>query len=303
MTKRALSFILAMLLAGLLLAGCGSTTAPAAATAVPEVVKTADPSAEPAVTEEIAEPQEEPAPAAESTAQPADVTADGKYLVSFETDGSMFHVNEICNGTAVLTVENGSMSVHVIMPSKNVLNLFSGMAEEASQPGAELLEPTVVEVTYPDGYVDMVNAFDIPVPVLDEEFNVALVGKKGNWYDHKVVVSILSEYSEPVSLADGEYSCEVTLEGGSGRATIVSPAVVTVENGDATAKIEWSSPFYDYMLVGGEKYLPINSEGNSVFVIPVSAFDEPLAVIADTTAMSTPHEVEYTLVFASDTLK
>jgi len=231
------------------------------------------------------------------------VIKDGKYIVSFDSDGSMFHVNETCNGTAVLSVENGKMSVHIIMPSKNILNLFCGMAEEAAQPDAELIQPAVVEVTYPDGFIDKVHAFDIPVPVLDEEFNVAIIGKKGKWYDHKVVVSVISEYSVPIDIADGKYSCEVSLEGGSGRAGIESPAAVTAENGYFSAEIIWSSPFYDYMIVNEEKYYPVNSEGNSVFVIPVYVFDKPISVIADTTAMSTPHEVEYTLTFNSGTLK
>lgn len=34
-----------------------------------------------------------------------------------------------------------------------------------------------------------------------------------------------------------------------------------------------------------------------MFQIPVEAFDQDIAVIADTVAMSTPHEIEYTLNF------
>ena len=93
--------------------------------------------------------------------------------------------------------------------------------------------------------------------------------------------------------SDGTYQAAVTLEGGSGRASITSPTTVTIEDGEATATIEWSSPNYDYMVVDGERYLPTNDSGNSTFQIPVPAFDEPFDVIADTTAMSTPHEIEY----------
>ncbi|MDD7740583.1 MAG: hypothetical protein SOT28_01150 [Fusicatenibacter sp.] len=103
-----------------------------------------------------------------------------------------------------------------------------------------------------------------------------------------------------VDKKDGEYQIEVELEGGTGRATITSPAILIVKDSRAYARIEWSSSNYDYMIVGGEKYLPVNEDGNSVFEIPVLAFDEPMTVIADTTAMSVPHEVEYTLTFASD---
>ena len=104
-------------------------------------------------------------------------------------------------------------------------------------------------------------------------------------------------------LADGSYLVEMTFEGGSGRASIASPVTITVENQKVTASVEWSSPNYDYMLVDGEKFLPVNTEGNSVFEIPVAVFDEPVTVIGDTVAMSKPHEIEYTLTFHSDTIK
>lgn len=103
-----------------------------------------------------------------------------------------------------------------------------------------------------------------------------------------------------IQIEDGEYAIGVELVGGSGRATVSSPADLIVQDGVAYAVIEWSSSNYDYMVVDGEKYLPINEEGNSAFEIPILVFDEPMPVIADTTAMSTPHEVEYTLTFYSD---
>lgn len=101
---------------------------------------------------------------------------------------------------------------------------------------------------------------------------------------------------------DGQYTVEVTLSGGSGRASVASPAKMTVADGQATATIVWSSPYYDYMLVSGAKYTPINTEGNSTFAIPAS-LDTDMAVIADTIAMSQPHEIDYTLHFDSATLK
>lgn len=96
---------------------------------------------------------------------------------------------------------------------------------------------------------------------------------------------------------DGSYKIEVTMEGGSGRASILSPAVMVVKNGKAYARIEWSSSNYDYMIVNEEKYLPVNEDGNSVFEIPILVFNEPMKVVADTTAMSVPHEIPYTLTF------
>lgn len=102
--------------------------------------------------------------------------------------------------------------------------------------------------------------------------------------------------------ADGEYLIAVALEGGSGRAFVASPALLTMSDGQAFARIMWSSSHYDYMMVDGEKYFPVNAEGNSVFEIPVAEFDEPLTVTADTTAMGAPHEIAYTLTFDSESI-
>ena len=105
-----------------------------------------------------------------------------------------------------------------------------------------------------------------------------------------------------VDMSDGTYKIDVVLGGGSGRATITSPATLVVKEGCAYAQIEWSSSHYDYMKVGETTYDPINADGNSVFELPVTVMDKPMDVIADTTAMSVPHEVEYTLTFASDSI-
>lgn len=102
---------------------------------------------------------------------------------------------------------------------------------------------------------------------------------------------------------DGEYSIQVDLEGGSGKATVTSPTILTVEDGRAYAQIQWSSSNYDYMIVDGKKYLPTNEEGmNSVYEIPILSMDEGMPVIADTVAMGAPHEIEYTLTFYSDSI-
>ena len=114
---------------------------------------------------------------------------DGIYSVLFSTDSSMFRVNETCNGRGTLTVENGTMTLHITLISKKILNLFPGLAKDAREEGAVLLEPTLDQVTYPDGITEEVFGFDVPVPVLEEEFDLALIGTKGKWYDHKVIVS------------------------------------------------------------------------------------------------------------------
>lgn len=102
---------------------------------------------------------------------------------------------------------------------------------------------------------------------------------------------------------DGQYTVAVALSGGSGRASVSSPAEMTMTNGKMTATIVWSSPNYDLMLVGGEQYLPLNTEGNSTFEIPIAALDQDIAVSAETTAMSQPHMIDYTLSFDSASIQ
>ena len=125
---------------------------------------------------------------AEAKASAASVS-DGDYMAEFNTDSSMFHANEAYDGRGLLTVENGEMILHVSMPSKNIVNLFVGKAEDAKKSGAKLLEPTTDTVTYSDGTTEEVYGFDVPVTSLDKEFDLALIGKKGVWYDHRVSVS------------------------------------------------------------------------------------------------------------------
>ena len=101
--------------------------------------------------------------------------------------------------------------------------------------------------------------------------------------------------ADGIDLPDGDYLVQADLTGGSGRASITSPAALSVSGNKAVVRIEWSSPNYDYMVLDGETYYPVNTEGNSVFELPVTAFDTEIAVTADTTAMSVPHEIDYTI--------
>ncbi len=242
------------------------------------------------------------------------VLPDGKYWAEFDTDSSMFRVNEAYEDKGILTVENGKMIIHISLGSKNILNLYPGLAKDAKKEGAVLLKPTEDTVTYSDGWTSVVYGFDVPVPVLEEEFDLALIGKKGKWYDHKVSVSnpqpmdsvnIQEKETKDIvaKLEEGSYTIEILFEGGSGRARVLSPVNVKVVQGIAMATICWDSPYYDYMIVNGEKYMPINESGNSVFEIPILKFDEPFDVIGDTVAMSRPHEIEYWITFCSDTIK
>ena len=271
------------------LAGCGSSASSAASSASSEAVSSV---AESAVSEAASE---------SAAASSARTLEDGTYTAEFDTDSSMFHVNEASDGKGTLTVEDGQMTLHISLQSKKIVNLYVGMAADAPDHEADWLQPTTDTVTYSDGTSEEVYGFDVPVEALDTDFQLAILGTKGKWYDHTVSVrNVEAQAAEAVETpADGSYTCEVTLEGGSGRATVDSPAALTVADGKMTATLVWSSPNYDYMIVDGEKYLPTNTEGNSTFEIPVSALGVPLSVVADTVAMSTPHEIEYTLTFSA----
>ena len=278
--KQFLSLSVASLLLAAALTSCGAASSTASSAAGSEAASSVASSA-----------------AASETAAAA--LPDGVYTAEFDTDSGMFHANEACDGKGTLTVENGTMTFHVSLASKKIVNLYVGMAADADANKADWLLPTTDTVTYSDGTSEEVYGYDIPVAAVDEDFQLALLGTKGKWYDHTVSIRNAEPKAETAAEtpADGEYNVNVVLEGGSGRATVDSPAALTVADGKMTATIVWSSPNYDYMIVDGEKYLPTNTEGNSTFTIPVAALGTPLSVTADTVAMSTPHEIEYTLTF------
>ena len=277
--KQLLSLSVASLLLAAALTGCGAASSTASSAAGSEAASSVVSSA------------------ASETAAAA--LPDGVYTAEFDTDSGMFHANEACDGKGTLTVENGTMTFHVSLASKKIVNLYVGMAADADANKADWLLPTTDTVTYSDGTSEEVYGYDIPVAAVDEDFQLALLGTKGKWYDHTVSIRNAEPKAEAAAEtpADGEYNVNVVLEGGSGRATVDSPAALTVADDKMTATIVWSSPNYDYMIVDDEKYLPTNTEGNSTFVIPVAALGTPLSVTADTVAMSTPHEIEYTLTF------
>ena len=167
--KQMLSLSVVTVLLAASLAGCGaSSTAPSAVSS--EAPSSAASSAASEVTETAALP-------------------DGVYTAEFDTDSGMFHANEACDGKGTLTVKDGKMTIHVSLVSENIVNLFVGSAADARKSGAAVLQPTTDTVTYSDGTSEEVYGFDIPVPALDQDFDVALLGTKGTWYDHKVSVS------------------------------------------------------------------------------------------------------------------
>lgn len=228
---------------------------------------------------------------------------DGVYDVTVDSSSTMFQIV-----SCQLTVKDGEMTAVMTMGGTGYLYVYMGTGEEASKaPEADYISYVETE--------DGVHTFEVPVEALDQGLDCAAFSKrKEKWYDRQLLfradslpMEAFSENilttAESLELEDGIYTAEVTLAGGSGKASVESPANLTVKDGKVTAEIIWSSPNYDYMLVGEEKYLPVNTEGNSVFEIPVTAFDWRLPVKADTTAMSEPHEISYTLRFDADSVK
>ncbi|MCR5292654.1 MAG: ABC transporter substrate-binding protein [Eubacterium sp.] len=232
---------------------------------------------------------------------PADIE-DGTYDIDVDCSSSMFKIIS-CS----LTVKDGAMTADLTMGGKGYLYIFMGTGEEA------LVAQESDYINYEEDS-EGTHHFKLPVEALDKEIKcTAFSKKKEKWYDRALCFRADSlpdsafkggrNKGKPISeTADGTYTIGVTLEGGSGKASVTSPAKIVIKDGKATATIEWSSSNYDYMIVGEEKYLPVNTDGNSVFEIPVAYFDAKIPVRADTTAMSKPHEIEYTLYFDLSTL-
>ena len=229
---------------------------------------------------------------------------DGVYQIQVDSSSSMFRI-EACE----LTVNDGSMTADMKMGGTGYLKLYMGTGEEAAKAPEEKMIPF-------EEAADGSHHFTVPVEALDKELDCAAFSKKKEkWYDRVLVfradslpadalTDAAQVTAESLGLADGCYTVEVSMEGGSGRVSVESPAKLVVKDQKAVAEVVWSSPNYDYMKVGEEKFLPVNQGGEtSVFEIPVTVFDRKMAVAADTTAMSTPHEIEYTLLFDSSSIK
>ena len=234
---------------------------------------------------------------------PAGDLLDGEYSVTVECSSSMFRVVE-----CTLSVHSGSMEATLVMSGTSYLCVFPGTALEAASAAEDACIPYAVDA---EGR----HCFTIPVPALDAGVPCAAFSKnKELWYDRTLLFRADSlpltafregffATAESLGLADGAYTVAVALSGGSGRAKISSPASLTVADGRCTLSVRWGSSNYDYMKVDGEQFLPLPGEEVSVFEIPVPFFDRPFAVIADTVAMSQPHEIAYRLLLDSSTLQ
>ena len=228
----------------------------------------------------------------------ADSLKDGVYPAQVRSSSPMFQP-ERCE----LTVSDGTMTAALYMTSEASLYLFPGSAEDA-------------EAADEAAYIPLMNGvFLFPVEALDKGLPCAVFSRKNEqWYDRTLLFRAdsipVDAYADGVlmtpavlALADGEYTVDVSLKGGSGKARVSSPARLIVEAGVCTAEIIWSSSHYDYVRISEETYYPVNTEGNAVFMLPVSVFDFNMAILADTTAMSQPHEIAYFLRFDSETIR
>ena len=193
MRKKLYSLLLVAVMAVSIVA-CGNDNKETAETVEQSTVDSAKADADDAAEAE-AKPEEAEDKADAKTDEAGDKEAakldleDGEYTVEFTTDSPMFHINEAYDNKATLTVKDGVGTVHITLTSKKIVNLYPGVVADVENDADGVLQPTTDEVTYDDGTTDEVNGFDVPVPAIDEEFDLALIGTKGTWYDHKVKVS------------------------------------------------------------------------------------------------------------------
>ena len=286
----------ALILALLLTVGCGksSESSESAATAATAENTVAVAGENETVPDELVIPED-------MTPVTGSQIKDGTYDIKVDSSSSMFKITS-CS----LTVENGEMTAVMTMSGQGYLYVFMGKGEDASDESKYI------------PFVENENGehtFTVPVEALDKAIDCsAFSKKKEQWYDRTLLFNASSLPAdafkdgeitsvESLGLTDGTYMIDVTLEGGSGKATVQSPAEMIVENGSASAVIIWNSPNYDYMIVDGNKFEFSGDGENATFTIPVIGFDYKMPVTADTTAMSKPHEIEYTLFFDSSTIK
>ena len=308
------------------LAACSLASLPLCGYAVD--VKTNDGQISPSVEEETGE-----------TAAPlrADQIEEGSYDITVRSSSSMFRVtacelsvaegkmtaNMTLSGTSYLRLYMGTDSEAASAPESDCISYtenpdgtysytvpvealnkeldcaaFSGRSNQWFPrtlvfESSSLPEEAILTATSPE---NMEQEKDSDSDQIAED---AALTKKDTYEKASSVKASRIHYA-PVALADGNYSIKVDMTGGSGKASISSPAEMTVKNGRATARIQWSSPNYDYMVIDDLLYEPVNEDGNSVFEIPVTRFDGGMKVIADTTAMSQPYEIEYILDFNSE---
>lgn len=240
----------------------------------------------------------------------ADMLNDGVYSIEAESSSSMFKI-AACD----LIVEDGGMTAILHMNSEAYSYMYPGTAEEASRADyGELRRLQAVNSAEAGEASGQYYAFRLPVDALDAAYTcAAFSARKQAWYPRTLLFRADSLPLEAwrsdglvtvasLGLGDGEYTCEVQLEG-AGRATLESPARLTVKDGVCTAEIVFSTKKIDYVIVDGQKLEPTSTEDGAAFTVPVAAFDQKLSITVDSTAIKPATEVAYSMRFDADTLR
>ena len=228
---------------------------------------------------------------------------DGEYPVEVDSSSSMFNIT-----SCTLKAENGKMTAVMVMGGTGYLKLFMGTGSEAVRAGESEYIPVVENEQGK-------HTFTVPVEALDKAISCTAFSKsKEKWYDRTLVfradsmpVSAFdpSLYStvESLSLKDGEYEAEVTVENTAGKINVLSPARITVKDGRATAHLVWSGSKCGYIVYNGEKLLSVSSGGDPAFDMPVDYFDWRLPISAETSVLGQSKEVRCTVCVDSASLK
>lgn len=257
---------------------------------------------------------------------------EGTYDIKAYSSSKYFNVKD-----AKLTVSGGKMTVTFIIPSTSYKYLYMGTGKEAEEAD-ESQYIGYREVNDQTEFTIPVNALNAKVPCAAYSksrkrwyarnlvFDASSLPESALSFklpDYELIDEAVRSYEvigaedlkkqrleaskalTPVTmdLNDGEYSIEVNMTGGSGRASISSPTMLSIREGKAYATLMWSSTYYDYMILDGAYFYNTNEGGGpSTFEIPITALDEPINIIADTTAMGDPVEIEYVLTFYEESV-
>ncbi len=261
---------------------------------------------------------------------------DGTYEISVDSTSPFFKIRK-----GSITVENGEITASITIGSTSYLYVYPGTKPEATAADrAQWISPKISDgrTTFTfridaldkevdcaafskarEKWYDRKLVFDastlpedallIKLPdyeLIEKAISALEVEGAEEWLDdnkYKPAGSGGEPQPVAVDIPDGEYSIDVNLIGGSGRASVSSPTLLIVKGGKAYARLIWSSPYYDYMVVDDTMYKNIITDGgNSQFEIPITIMDDPMSVVADTTSMGDSLEIEYALTFYSDTV-
>lgn len=234
---------------------------------------------------------------------PGSSVENGEYPVEAVSSSSMFKVVD-----CTLTVKDSQMTAVMTMSGTGYLKLFMGTGAEAVNASEEDFIPF-------EENEDGMHTFEIPVEALDKPIDCAAFSKrKEKWYDRRLLFKSSSLPQDALlglkitdvsslGLEDGSYEVDVKLEGGSGKTEIQSPAQMEVQDGKVMVTLAFATPHFDYILADDEKFTTVNTEGDSVFRIPVETMDWKMPVVIDTVALGKPVELDYTLEFDSSSIE